>query len=126
MPIPMRIAKFNKHVTNKLFFIFAGWLPPFAIIHHEGRRSGRSYRTPVLAFPTETGFLFALTYGKKVDWVRNLVANDGGILEYNGEKPQFSGVKLGKYEECEELFPKWVRRSLRRISVADCLLVETQ
>ena len=118
----MSIAKFNKYVTNKFFLIFAGWIAPFAIIQHKGRRSGKSYRTPVLAFPTETGFLFALTYGRKVDWVRNLRASDEGILEYKSEKIPFTGVRLVKYDE--ELFPRWVRRSLRRVSVEDCILVE--
>ena len=122
MPIPMSVAKFNKYVTNKFFLIFAGWLAPFAIVHHKGRRSGKSYRTPILAFPTETGFLFALTYGRKVDWVRNLKASDSGVLEYKSEKIPFTGVKLRKYDEA--LFPRWARRSLRRVSVEDCILVE--
>ena len=122
MPIPMKIAKFNKYVTNKFFLIFAGWLPPFAVVHHKGRRSGKSYRTPVLAFPTESGFLFALTYGRKVDWVRNIRASDGGVLEYKSQKIPFTGVTLVKYDE--KLFPRWVRRSLRRVSVEDCILVE--
>jgi len=118
----MKIAKFNKHVTNKVFLLFAGWVAPFAIVHHKGRHSGKNYRTPVLAFPTETGFLFALTYGRKVDWVRNLMAADGGVLEYKAEKTPFTEVRLVKYDE--DLFPRWIRRSLRRISVEDCILVE--
>jgi len=68
MPIPKSIANFNKHVTNKFFLLFAGRLSPFAIVNHKGRRSGRSYRTPILAFPMEAGFVFALTYGRDVDW----------------------------------------------------------
>ena len=114
----------NKHVTNKLFLLVAGWLAPWAIIHHTGRRSGKNYRTPVMTFPTENGFLFALTYGRKVDWVRNLVTADAGVLEYKGNKIYIAGIQLKKFEECEELFPQWVRRSLRRVSVDDCLLAE--
>ena len=123
MPIPMRVAKFNKYVTNKLFLIFAGWLASFAIVHHKGRRSGHSYRTPVLVFPTENGFLFAITYGRRVDWVRNIMAHDGEVLEYKSEKIPFTGVRLVSYDE--GLFPRWVSRSLRRVSVEDCVLVES-
>ena len=118
----MSVAKFNKYVTNKFFLIFAGWLPPFAIVQHKGRRSGKSYRTPVLAFPTESGFLFALTYGRRVDWVRNIRASDCGVLEYKSEKLPFTGVRLVNFDE--ELFPRWVRKSLRRVHVEDCVLVE--
>jgi len=94
MPIPRWVARFNKRVTNRLFLVFAGRLPPFAIVNHTGRSSGRRYRTPVLAFTTETGFVFALTYGRDVDWARNLVASGGGSLRYKGEEIQLCGVRL--------------------------------
>ena len=81
IPLDDYIAVINKHVTNRFFLLFAKWLPPFAIVNHLGRRSGRRYRTPILAFPTETGFVFVLTYGRDVDWVRNLMASDSGRLE---------------------------------------------
>jgi hypothetical protein len=82
MPIPRVIAILNKHVTNRFFLLFTRWLPPLAIVDHKWRISGRKYRTPILAFPTNTGFIFALTYGQNVDWVRYLMASDGGKLEY--------------------------------------------
>jgi len=63
MPIPRGIAIFNKYVTNQLFLLFAGWIPPLAIVNHIGRNSGRNYRTPIMAFQYENGFVFALTYG---------------------------------------------------------------
>ena len=125
MPIPKWIARFNKHVTNRFFLIFAGRVPPFAAVNHTGRRSGRGYRTPVQAFPTGSGFVFALTYGRRVDWVRNIVASDGGILEYNGEKTQLCGVRIGKYSDLRRLFPLWIKPSLWFISLEDCLLAET-
>ena len=124
MPFPKSIAKFNKHVTNRFFLIFAGRLSPFAIVEHVGRRSGRSYRTPILAFPTEAGFVFALTYGRDVDWVRNLLAADGGTLRRKGEDVPIHGVRVVGYGEVEHLFPSWIKRSLARISLEDCMLVE--
>ena len=123
MPIPKSIAKFNKHVTNRLFLIFAGRLSPFAIVNHVGRRSGRGYRTPILAFPTEAGFVFALTYGRDVDWVRNLLAADGGTIRRKGEDVPIQGVQIVGYEEVKHLFPSWIKRSLARISLKDCVTV---
>jgi deazaflavin-dependent oxidoreductase (nitroreductase family) len=124
MPIPKYIAFINKHVTNRFFFLFAKWLPPFAIVNHRGRRSGRRYRTPILAFPTETGFVFALTYGRDVDWVRNLMAADSGRLEYKGSEVPIHMIRFAKYDDVLELFPQLVRLPLGLISVEDCLLVE--
>jgi len=124
MPIPKAIARFNKHFTNRLFLLFAGRMAPLAIMNHRGRSSGRGYRTPVLAFPTETGFVFALTYGRNVDWAKNMVASGGGSLEYKGEEIQLCGVRLGKYGDLRGMFPLWIRLSLWFISLEDCLLAE--
>ncbi len=124
MPIPKFIAVINKHVTNRFILLFAGWLPPFAIVNHRGRRSGRRYRTPILAFPTDTGFVFALTYGRNVDWVRNLMASDSGRLKYKGDERPIHMIRFERYDDVRELFPYWVRLPLGLISIEDCLLVE--
>jgi len=60
-----RIARFNKRFTNRLTEPLAPHLPGFGVITHVGRRSGRTYRTPVNVFATEEGFVFALTYGRE-------------------------------------------------------------
>ena len=41
------LARFNKVVTNPIQRRYAGRIPPFAIVEHVGRKSGRQYRTPV-------------------------------------------------------------------------------
>src|SRR4030042_785208 len=123
MPIQKGVTRVNKHFPNRFFLLIAGWLPPWAIVNHPGRRSGRAYRTPVMAFPTETGFVFALTYGRDVDWAKNLVAS-GGSMEYNGEEIELCWVRLGKYGDWRELLPSWIRPSLWFISLEDCLLAE--
>jgi len=81
MPIPKRVGRFNKHVTNPVTSRIAGWMPGFAIVSHVGRRSGRRYRTPVNVFRDGERYVFALTYGPDVDWVRNVVAAGGCKIE---------------------------------------------
>ncbi|MFZ0013098.1 MAG: nitroreductase family deazaflavin-dependent oxidoreductase [Acidimicrobiia bacterium] len=76
MPLPRRLAVFNKKATNKVALHVAGWAPGFAIVCHVGRRTGNSYRTPVNVFRQGDAFLFALTYGEG-SWVRNVMAADG-------------------------------------------------
>jgi deazaflavin-dependent oxidoreductase (nitroreductase family) len=77
MPIPKAVATFNKHVTNRITGPFAGMLPGFAVVTHVGRRSGRTYRTPVNMFRRGPDYVFVLTYGPEVDWVRNVDAAGG-------------------------------------------------
>ena len=52
----------------------AGALPAFGIVTHRGRTSGREYRTPVNVFRRGNDYLFFLTYGSDVDWVKNILA----------------------------------------------------
>jgi hypothetical protein len=68
VPIPNFVARFNQYVTNRLAGPVAGWLPPFALVLHRGRVSGRTHRTPVWAFRTRDGYVIALTYGAGSEW----------------------------------------------------------
>jgi deazaflavin-dependent oxidoreductase (nitroreductase family) len=70
------MARFNKSATNRLTRHIAGWAPGFALVHHVGRRSGRTYETPVNVFRRGDTYRFALTYGEG-EWVRNVIAADG-------------------------------------------------
>jgi deazaflavin-dependent oxidoreductase (nitroreductase family) len=81
VPLPKRLARFNRRVTNPVLRHVASWAPGFAVVHHVGRRSGRTYRTPVNVFRREGRYVFALTYGKDSDWVRNVVAAGGCEIE---------------------------------------------
>jgi deazaflavin-dependent oxidoreductase (nitroreductase family) len=74
VPLSKRVAHFNRRVTNRLTRHFAWWLPGFAMVTHVGRRSGRRYRTPVNVFRGDERYVFALTYGRDSDWVRNVLA----------------------------------------------------
>ena len=72
-----RMARFNLLVTNRLTLRFAGRLPGFGIVIHIGRRSDRTYRTPVLLFSSPNACVIALTYGRNSQWVQNVLAADG-------------------------------------------------
>lgn len=124
MSIPRLIAGFNKHVTNKFFLIFAGWLQPFTVISHVGRRSGHVYRTPVMAFPSGEGYVVALTYGRDVDWVKNLLSAGHGEVERGGLRVSMHAFRIASYKDAESLFPLWIRPSLWLISLKDCLYME--
>ncbi len=86
MPLPNRLARFNRRVTNPVLGTVAPYLSPMAVVIHRGRRSGRRYATPVLAFPTDDGFAMGLTYGPDTDWVRNVQAGQGCLLLRRGRE----------------------------------------
>lgn len=80
MKLSRRVARFNKAVNNPVQGLYAWALPPWAIILHRGRRSGRAYRTPVLAFRHGDTLIVALLYGEESDWLRNVQAGGGRLL----------------------------------------------
>jgi deazaflavin-dependent oxidoreductase (nitroreductase family) len=82
MPLPTAVAQFSRDDINPITRPFAGRVPPFAIVEHRGRKSGARYRTPMMAFPRDGGFVLALTYGPGADSVRNVRAAGGCALEY--------------------------------------------
>ncbi len=126
MPIPKQIKQINKHVTNRFFLLFAGWIPPLAIIEHDGRKSGRRYLTPILAFPTTAGFVLALTYGKKIDWAKNLLSTGGGLLVIGGSRIPLHKPHLTSYDDVKKYYPLVVRWFLEILNVTDYILVEKQ
>ena len=73
MKLSRRVARFNRSINNRVQGVYAWILPPWSVILHRGRRSGREYRTPVLAFRRGRVLIVALLYGTESDWVRNIV-----------------------------------------------------
>jgi deazaflavin-dependent oxidoreductase (nitroreductase family) len=120
MPISKRVARFNKHVTNHITRHIAGWLPGFAIVTHVGRRSGKTYRTPVNVFRDGGRFVFALTYGRDSDWVRNVVAAGSCALETRGRSVHLVGPELFT-DPTRRIVPAPARWILRAFDVSDFL-----
>jgi deazaflavin-dependent oxidoreductase (nitroreductase family) len=85
MQLPQWLARFNRRVTNPIQLLWAGWAPTYGILSHVGRKSGRSYRTPLMVFPTGTGVAILLTYGPNRDWLKNLTAAGGGRMKRYGK-----------------------------------------
>jgi deazaflavin-dependent oxidoreductase (nitroreductase family) len=118
MPLPQRLARFNRRVTNPVVRTFAGRVPGLAIVIHRGRTSGREYRTPVNAFGgREGGYTLALTYGPDVQWARNVVAGGGCAIETVGRRVELVAPRI-VHDPSRRLVPSRVRLVLRHIGVA--------
>jgi hypothetical protein len=77
MACPHAAGRFNKVVTNKVFVHLAGRGP----VHRARARVaalGARLLGPLIAFRTGDTVTFALTYGPRVDWLRNVRAAGGG------------------------------------------------
>jgi deazaflavin-dependent oxidoreductase (nitroreductase family) len=124
MPLPAALARFNRRVTNPVVRTFAGRLPLFAIVVHQGRSSGRRYRTPVNAFARpDGGFTLALTYGADSQWVRNVLARGGCTVESRGRSLPLTNPRL-VHDPSRRLVPAPVRPILGLLGVEDFLRLD--
>ena len=81
-----RIRVLNKRVLNPLMLRMAGRKHWYAsVVEHTGRRSGRSYATPVAAEQVPDGFIIPLPYGVGVDWLRNVLAAGHATIRSHGQ-----------------------------------------
>jgi len=103
MKLPRRLARFNKVVTNRVQGVYAWVAPPWAVIVHRGRRSGRTYRTPVLAFRPGRALVVPLLYGEESDWLRNLLAAGGGRVVRAGRTHELRGPRVVATDASAEL-----------------------
>ena len=123
MHLPRALTRFNKRINNPLQLRWAGRLRGYAIIEHTGRRSGRPYRTPVLAFRTPDGFAFIVGYGTQSDWVRNLLASGGGHLVHRRQRYEITAPRLLTGAAGLALLPRPLRALLRVVRSEDVLSV---
>ena len=74
------------HATGPLALRVAqtGLIPLWAVVRHQGWRSGKRYATPIAIQPTPDGFLLPLPWGEGTDWCRNLRAAGGGVVLWRG------------------------------------------
>jgi deazaflavin-dependent oxidoreductase (nitroreductase family) len=107
-------------VTNRLTRHVAPWAPGFALVTHVGRRSGRVYRTPVNVFRDDGRYVFALTYGRDSDWVRNVLASGGCEIETRRRTIALCGPELFT-DRSRRSVPRPARWILRMLAVDDFL-----
>lgn len=123
-PLHDAIRRFNRDVTNPRQLQRAGQPGAWAsVVHHVGRTSGTAYRTPVVALPTEDGFVFALPYGPAADWVRNVLAAGSATIEHDGHSIRAERPVLLSAQQSSSYFPASGQRIHRLYGVHDALLL---
>jgi len=95
MPYPRWLAHVNKRIFNP-GQVRRGKYP---VVTHVGRSSGRSYQTPLDAYPTKTGYVLVARYGPESDWVRNVLTTEAATLRISGEDHELRSPRLVSLDE---------------------------
>ena len=115
MPLPRWLARFNRRVTNPILGVVARRVPPFAILRHRGRVSGKVYETPIMVFRRDGVAVIALTYGSGADWVRNVIAAGSCELVVRGAATAWIAPTVVHTSEVTDRLPLVVRFALRLV-----------
>jgi deazaflavin-dependent oxidoreductase (nitroreductase family) len=114
MPAPRWVARANKAGLNRITKFVAPWAPGWAVVVHRGRKSGKTFRTPLWAFRRSDGFVIALTYGSSADWVRNVLAAGGCEIEARRRRYQVGNPQVYRDENATDM-PAFIRFMLRKV-----------
>jgi len=84
MAIPAAVLPLVVRYLNPVIRRVAHRLPGFCVATYRGRTSGRVYRIPLNVFRRGARYVFALTYGPDVQWVKNVQAAGRCDIETRG------------------------------------------
>ena len=116
--------RFHRAVGNPLQMRSAGTPGTYAsVIRHQGRTTGRTYETPVWAAPTEDGFVIAIVYGSRTDWLKNVLASGAAAIVHEGVTFPVDQPEIVPMKSARAYFPAQIQRIHRRIRADRCLRV---
>jgi deazaflavin-dependent oxidoreductase (nitroreductase family) len=119
MAFPRRMAALPR-LLNPLVLPLTRRLPPLALLHHRGRRSGRSYDTPVQAYATPAGWLVGLAYDHNAPFALNLLATGGGEMTRAGRRYRITRPRrVGR--EALKLLPALAALEMRAVGIDEFL-----
>ena len=96
---------------------------PFSLIRHVGRKSGRTYETPVILAPVPEGFIAELTYGEDVNWYRNVVAAGTCVVVHHGAEYRVTSIEPYGAEPGRGAFPAPFRGVLKALARSEFRLL---
>jgi deazaflavin-dependent oxidoreductase (nitroreductase family) len=94
-----------------------------AVIRHRGRSSGRPYETPVGAVDADDGFVIALPYGSRANWLQNVLASGSATIVHDGQTHEVDQPEIVSMQTVETHFTAGDQRGFRRFAVDQALRV---
>jgi hypothetical protein len=98
---------------------------PFSLIRHVGRKSGRTYETPVILAKVPDGFIAELTYGDNVNCYRNVVAGGGCVVVQRRVEYRVTAIERCSAERGRGAYPPPFRVVLKAARRNDFRLLRT-
>jgi deazaflavin-dependent oxidoreductase (nitroreductase family) len=124
MHLPYFMRRVNRVFTNPVLGTVAWIVPGMGVIHHTGRETGRKYRSPVMAFRSKRGFVIPMTYGRDVDWGRNIMKAGRCDLMCIGKRYTLRNPRIVDGNAAYAHLPIGIRSALRAANLPGFVLLD--
>ena len=94
-----------------------------SVVRHVGRKTGRSYDTPVVAVEHGGNVYIALPYGEGTDWLKNVLATGSATIMNGGDRYDVDQPEVLPMAEATRFFGPKEQRLHRRFGVDTCVQV---
>jgi len=74
------------------------------VLRHTGRVSGTVYETPLGIMPIDDGFVIALVYGPRTEWLKNVLASGTATIVYEGTTYEVDQPEVVPVDEVADAF----------------------
>jgi deazaflavin-dependent oxidoreductase (nitroreductase family) len=122
-PGARRAVRFAARFVNPLVLLIAGrrWMPVVGILRHRGRRSGRTYATPIGMRRLGDSFVIPRTFSDNAAWYLNIRAAGGATAKYLGRTYQLVEPEVVDYATAKPAFPRYELLQFRLIGINEYL-----
>lgn len=121
-PVVDRVRSMNRSFFAAQQLETAGEPGAYAgVIHHRGRTSGSEYATPVTIKRLGDDYVIAMVYGRRSDWVRNVLAAGTATIDLEGSSHRVGQPEIVPTSEVAAAFSAADQRINRWLAIDECL-----
>jgi deazaflavin-dependent oxidoreductase (nitroreductase family) len=124
-PLVLRpLIRLQRAIINPRQMRSAGTPGAYAsVVRHRGRTSGRPYETPVGAVAADDGFVIALVYGSRSNWLQNVLASGSATIVHEGQIYEVDQPELIPMQAVATRFTGGDQQGFRLLAVDQALRV---
>jgi deazaflavin-dependent oxidoreductase (nitroreductase family) len=121
-PVTDRVRGMNRRFLNPREMEDAGKPGAFAeVLRHTGRTTGQVHETPMTILPTDDGFVIALVYGRRTQWLKNVLAAGRAEVVREGVTYAVDRPEVVSTNEMAPYFSRSDQRMSSLLRVDECL-----
>jgi deazaflavin-dependent oxidoreductase (nitroreductase family) len=122
-PRARRAVRFAAAFVNPIVLLIAGrrWMPIVGILYHRGRRSGRTYATPIGMRRLGDSIVIPRTFGDNAAWYLNISSAGAATVKYRGVTHQLVEPDVVGYTTAKSAFPRYELLLFRLIGINEYL-----